>query len=202
MTRTIVCIVEGDSEVRAVPILIRRLAEAKGIHDVEIPTPIRVHRDQFLRRQEEFERKLLLAAAKARGGTVIVLLDADDDCPVTLAKDVGARARPLVHGAALSVVVPNREYEAWFIAAAESLAGRRGLRTDITAPTEPDEIRNAKGWVSERISGGRYHEVSDQPAFTAVFDIELSCSRSRSFRKVVKTVEAALERGDTVGDTA
>jgi hypothetical protein len=201
MTQTIVCIVEGDGEVRAVPLLLRRLAQDRGVHDLAVPTPIRVHRDQFLRRPEEFERKLSLAVAKAQGGVVMVLLDADDDCPVFLAKDIEARAQHLVHSATLEVVICNREYEAWFLAAAESLAGRRGLRQDIAAPLGPDGIRNAKGWLTERIAGGRYHEVSDQPAMTAVFDIELAFGRSRSFRKLVKSVEVTLGLGGDVPES-
>lgn len=73
---TIACIVEGDGKVRVLPVLLRRLAESRGIFDLRIPTPIRVHRDRFIRREEEFRRKLLLAAAKADGGTVLILLDA------------------------------------------------------------------------------------------------------------------------------
>ncbi len=192
MNRTIVCIVEGDGEVRALPVLLRRLAQALGIHDLVIPAPIRVHRDQFLRRTEEFERKLLLAAAKAQGGTVLVVLDADDDCPVTLAQDILARGQQFVQAASLHVVLPNREYEAWFLAAAESLAGKRGLRQDIAAPDQPDNIRNAKGWLSERIPGGRYHEVSDQAALTAQFDVELARIRSRSFRKLSESLGGVL----------
>ena len=194
MTVPIVCIVEGDGEVRALPVLLRRLAQSRGIHDADIPPPIRVRRDQFLRRPEEFERKMALATAKARGGTVLVLLDADDDCPVAIAKEVEARGQPLMHRAALAVVIANREYEAWLIAAAESLAGRRGLRNDLAAPAEPDAVRNAKGWISHGVAGGRYHEVSDQPALTAVFDIEMACQRSRSFQRLVKVMEAALSR--------
>lgn len=192
MSQTVVFIVEGDGEVRAAPVLARRLAEARGIYDLEVPPPIRVHRDQFLRRPDEFERKLLLAAAKARGGTVVVMLDADDDCPVELARGIEVRAQPFVHGATLKVVIPNREYEAWLLAAAESLAGKRGLSQDLASPAQPDDLRNAKGWLSERMLGGRYHEVSDQPALTATFDMEVASSRSRSFRKLVKVLDAAI----------
>lgn len=202
MTRNIVCIVEGDGEVRAVPVLLRRIAETRGVYDLLVPPPIRVHRDQFLRRPEEFERKLLLAAAKAAGGMVMVLIDADDDCPVTLAKEIETRARPLIHGADLRVVVPNREYEAWLLATADSIAGRRGLRADIEVPQQPDNIRNAKGWLSERIPGGRYHEVSDQPALTALIDVERAAERSRSFRKLVKTIEAVLAATDSAPSPA
>lgn len=192
MTRTIVCIVEGDGEVRALPLLLRRLAEANGVYDLSVSTPIRVHRDQFLRRPEEFERKLVLASAKADGGAVLVLLDADDDCPMQLARDIAARGAAFVSTATLHVAIANREYEAWFLAAAQSLAGKRGLGDDLQAPVEPDDIRNAKGWLSQRMAEGRYHEVSDQPALTAVFDLEQARQRSRSFRKLAKTLGQIL----------
>lgn len=190
--RTIVSIVEGDSEVKALPILLRRLAEANGVYDLEVPVPIRVRRDQFIRRDEEFSRKVQLAAAKAGGGAVLILLDGDDDCPVALATNIADRARRIVPNVRLSVVIAQCEYEAWLLAGAGSLAGKRGLYADIAAPLEPESIRNAKGWLSERISNGRYHEVSDQPALTAVVDLEQVVARSRSFRKLVKEIERAL----------
>lgn len=192
MTRTVVCIVEGDGEVRAVPLLLRRIAEAAGVFDLVVPVPIRVHKDQFLRRQEEFSRKLLLAAAKAQGGAVLVILDADDDCPVALAADIASRAHEVIPHVNLRVVIARREFEAWLLGAVESLAGKRGLPVDIEAPPVPDDVRNAKGWLSERMVGGRYHEVSDQPAFSAQFDIELAQGRSRSFRRLIKVLREVM----------
>lgn len=189
---TIACIVEGDGEVRALPVLLRRLAESRGIFDIRIPAPIRVHRDQFIRRDEEFRRKLLLAAAKADGGAVLILLDADDDCPVHLAADLNRRALEVLGAVIVAVVVPQREYEAWFLAAAGSLAGKRGLQKDLVAPMGSDAVRDAKGWLSERMANGRYHEVSDQPAMSALLDIDEALAASRSFRKFVKECDAAF----------
>lgn len=189
---TIACIVEGDGEVRALPVLLRRLAESRGIFDIRIPAPIRVHRDQFIRRDEEFRRKLLLAAAKADGGTVLILLDADDDCPVHLAADLNRCALEVLGAVIVAVVVAQREYEAWFLAAAGSLAGKRGLQEDLVAPMGSDAVRDAKGWLSERMSNGRYHEVSDQPAMSALLDIDEALAASRSFRKFVKECDAAF----------
>ena len=119
---TIAAIVEGEGDVHALPVLLRRLAQTRGVFDFIIPTPIRVARDRFLRRDEEFRRMLLLASAKAGpGGTVLVLLDADDDCPADLAQESTVRARQILPGANLAVVIANREYEAWFLAAARRL---------------------------------------------------------------------------------
>ncbi|HPA92170.1 MAG TPA: DUF4276 family protein [Quisquiliibacterium sp.] len=189
MTRTIVCIVEGDGEVRAMPLLLRRLAESAGVYDLDVATPIRVRKDRFIRRPDEFSRQLKLAAAKAKGGTVLVVLDADDDCPVELASDIARRAQAIVPHVSLHAVIAQREYEAWLLAAADSLAGKRGLTTDLQGPGAPDGVRNAKGWLSERMPSGRYHEVSDQPALTALFDLALARTRSRSFRKLSDTLE-------------
>lgn len=193
MSRTIACIVEGDGEVHAVPLLLRRMAEAKGVYDLVIRPPIRVHRDRFLRRPEEARRQLLLARGKAgEGGHVLVLLDADDDCPVHLAAEVRAVAEQIVQGASVHVVIANREYEAWLLAAIDSLAGKRGLRGDVEPLADPDSVRNAKGRISLCMASGRYHEVSDQPALTARFDLTIARARSRSFRKLSETLDALL----------
>jgi hypothetical protein len=120
---TVVSIVEGDGEVAAQPILVRRIC-AWLILDVQaaVSQPIRVRRDRFLNRDDEFRRHLLLAAAKSGDeGWLLVLLDADDDCPAELAPQVLERARAVVPHRSVSVVLANREYEAWFLAAAPSL---------------------------------------------------------------------------------
>jgi hypothetical protein len=51
----VVSIVEGDGEVQALPVLLRRLSgwlTPEAITTVE--PPIRVHRDKFIRRVDEF----------------------------------------------------------------------------------------------------------------------------------------------------
>ena len=110
----VMAIVEGDGEVGAVPILLRRIAEGLGRFDIEVPSPIRVRRDRFLRRDEEFRRMLLLADAKAQGGTILIMLDADDDCPVTLAAEVRSRALPLATTTRVVVVIANRDMKHGF----------------------------------------------------------------------------------------
>jgi hypothetical protein len=184
---TIVSIVEGDGEVEAVPVLLRRLCDwlTPGI-DMHPGKPIKVHRNRFLKRDEEFRRMLLLAAAKAtdRGG-VLILLDADDDCPVELAAEIRQRASAVIPHRSVSVVCANREFEAWFLAAAQSLDGRRGLRVlPDEAPHDPDAVRGAKEWLSHRILDGQYRATTDQAAFAATFDLDVARQRSRSFQKL------------------
>ena len=184
--RTVASIVEGDGEVAALPVLLRRLSTwlspEKGVN---IMPPIRVRRDRFLNKDEEFRRHLLLAATKCgNNGWILVLLDADDDCPADLGSQVLERASKIASHRCISVVVANREYEAWFLAAAKSLHGQRGFVYDHPQNFEPEIPRDAKGWLSERIAEGAYRETIDQPAFSALIDLPQAFDRSRSFRKL------------------
>ena len=186
--RQVVAIVEGDGEVAGLPVLLRRLGEWKtpATYTAVLP-PIRVRRDRFLNRDEEFRRHLLLAAEKCGDeGWILVLFDADDDCPATLGRVIHERATQIIPHRRLSVVLANREYEAWFIAAAHSLAGFRGLNVEPAATIDAETPRDAKGWIKARKVSRSYGETTDQPAFSARMDLQQAFENSRSFRKLCK----------------
>ena len=182
----IASIVEGDGEVLALPVLLRRLAgwRTQGRY-VDVRTPIRVRRDRFLNREEDVSRHLLLAAAKAgEDGWVLVLLDADDDCPASKGAEVLQRAKSVVPHRSVSVVLANREFEAWFIAAASSLSGHRGFMPDPRLAVHAETPRDAKGWMKSQMASRAYSVTTDQPAFCARFDLDQAHAASRSFRKL------------------
>lgn len=184
--RQVATIVEGDGEVNALPVLLRRVADwlTPDIPTRVIP-PIRVRRDRFINRDDEFRRHLLLAAAKCgENGWILVLFDADDDCPATLGKQLLDRARQIVPHRRISVVLANREFEAWFIGAAESLQGHRGFSCNPAEAMNPEVPRNAKGWLKARMLSRAYSETTDQAAFAALMDLQLASDRCRSFRKL------------------
>jgi hypothetical protein len=187
MTRRLACIVEGDGEVQALPVLIRRIAEWQATgRSLVVDRPIRVRRDRFLRREDEFRRTLLLAQAKAStDGAILLLLDADDDCPAVDAPALQARCAQHVPGARLQVVFAMHEFESWFLAAAASLDGVRGFQAPEGPVVDPEGPRDAKGWVSRHIGQGGYSPVHDQAAFTARLDLDAAYSASRSFRRLV-----------------
>ena len=150
--KTVISIVEGDGEVASLPVLLRRIGEWKNPGEyIEISRPIRVRRDQFLNKDEIFSKSIQLAglkSAQSDEGWILILLDADDDCPVQLAQDIFDRAKSILPDQKISVVFANREYEAWFLAAARSLDGVRGFRIDENVP-DPDSIRGAKEWLKK-----------------------------------------------------
>nr|VFK14162.1 MAG: protein of unknown function (DUF4276) [Candidatus Kentron sp. LFY] len=189
---TIATIVEGHGEVKALPVLLRRLGPwlSPQCH-VEIESPIRVHRDRFLKYDEEeykkeFQRYLQLAASKSGdNGWILILLDADNDCPAQLGPQILERAKIVIPHRPVSVVLANREFEAWFLAAARSLDGKRDFSYTEEPISGPENTRNAKGWLGKHMGSGRkYYEVTDQPAFAAHFDLAMAHRGSRSFRKL------------------
>ena len=183
----IICIVEGDGEVKALPTLLRRFSTwRESLVFPNIGQPIRVRRDRFLNNADEFRKQILLANLKCQpSGWILILLDADDDCPRTKALEVLRRAEKLAPGARISVVLAKYEYEAWFIAAAPTLKGRRDFVPPAVVP-DAESVRGAKQWMSKCLPHGKkYHEVVDQAAFSAVFDLDMAYTNSRSFRKLV-----------------
>ncbi|MBN1420967.1 MAG: hypothetical protein JXP34_19505 [Planctomycetes bacterium] len=88
--RAIVPVVEGKAEEESVPILLRRIIR---VHDrLSIARPWRVHRNRIVR-DGELEN-VLQAVYRLRGdcGAILILLDADDDCPAALGPQLQARA--------------------------------------------------------------------------------------------------------------
>jgi hypothetical protein len=193
---SVVTIVEGHGEVAALPVLLRRLhVWLTPKIEAEIPSPIRIHRNRFLNHDDEFRRVLSLAAAKSGdGGRILIILDADDECPATLGSQILERARQHAPHRRISVVLANREYEAWFIAAARSLDGQRGFTWRAgDEVVDAEGPRDAKGWIKARMTSGVYGEVTDQPAFSARIDLQQAYDGSRSFRKLCSEWRRAVQ---------
>ena len=198
---TIATIVEGHGEVEAVPILLRRIAErvAPGVV-VQTPPAIRVKRDQVFK-AGELEQAVELAARQTQpDGRILVLLDADDDCPAQTAPEVLQRARHARGDREIRIVMAKAEYEAWFLAAAESIAGHHNIDTRTTAPNDPESIRGAKEWLRNKMPRGqRYSETLHQPALTRIFDLD-AARAAPSFDKLWRDVSELLGAGEYHGD--
>jgi len=87
-----------------------------------------------------------------------------------------------------------------FLAAAASLRGKRGLKSDLEPPPNPEGIRGAKEWLSTRMVGKTYGETTDQAPLTQLFDIPQALASARSFRTCYKEIESLLVTLGTNGD--
>lgn len=159
---------------------------------LQIEQPLRVPRNR-LTKPRELERAVELAGRRVGpGGAVLLILDSDDECPASLGPSLLMRAREARSDLAIGVVLAKREFEAWFLAAADSLRGKRGLDSSLTAPDDPESIRGAKEWLTARMGPGRrYVETLDQAALAATFDLELA-RRAPSFDKLYRQVAALI----------
>jgi hypothetical protein len=192
----IVPIVEGQGEVQAIRILIQRIVSALESESyAEVGKPLRVGRDKLIRRAGEIGRYVDLAARKGGpDGRILILLDADGDCPCDLAETLLARATKARSDRHIEVVLAKQEYEAWFLAAFESVAEHTGVTGPVSRPDDPEAARGAKEQLSALLGGpGSYQPVRDQPGLTAVFDIDEARRHSPSFDKMCRAVKALLE---------
>lgn len=193
-------IVEGHGEVAAAPVLLRRLiAEAKA-WEIDIGRPIRRNRSQLVK-QSELEQSVRLALLQSGCGAVLIMFDGDRDCPAELGPTVHQWAVAAAGGIPCEVVMPHREYEAWFLSAIESLRGRRGIRLNAISHPKPEMPRGAKEQLEARMSAGRsYLETADQPVFSATFSMEAAYAQCRSFRKLTSSFGVLLRAmGQDIG---
>lgn len=201
----IVTIVEGEGEQGAVPILIRRVAEELGIFDVNGYNTIPTQRNRFPRMAVERDRAMAAARRGAQGdGAILVLLDSDGEppcvdsrhrsSPCILGGDLLREIEPLAAALPVAVIMAEREFEAWFVAAASSLIGSRGLEAGTKAPEDPDSIRDAKGWLTARMERAdhAYNPTADQARFTERFDMEMARQRSPSFDRCYREIERLI----------
>ena len=190
MPLQISCIVEGHGELESVPILVRRIANTVDPTLVIEVTHIRVPRNKIVK-PGELERAVELAALRSGGG-ILLLMDSDDDCPAVLGPQLLARIHQTRTDRPSAVVLANKEFETWFLAAAESLRGQRRLPEDLESPLDVEGIRGAKEWIKQRVRGATYSPTVDQAALTAVFDLD-QARRAPSFNKCHREIVRLIE---------
>jgi hypothetical protein len=205
----IVPIVEGHGEVEAVPILLRNWLEFRRYRNVEVHVdgPVRASgrgsitaaHDSARRRGVEHYVHLALLREP---DVILILVDADEDCPKTLGPALLARARTLVPAdCPIGVVAAKREYEAWFLAAFPSTRFRQALteerysltRQSLPRGTDIEAIADCKSRIADLIGLRKYEERIHQPALTRILPFTPGMAqRSRSFRKLLKELHGLL----------
>ncbi|WP_326694767.1 DUF4276 family protein [Streptomyces sp. NBC_01766] len=185
-------IVEGHGEVNAVRELVTRIAAEFCGTWADVAQPFRLDSGK-MRKPEELAKAIRFQAARVQGpGGVLVLRDGDDNditCPVELARQL-APAHGLVP-VPVEIVIAKHEYEAWFLAAAESLRSHPAVKDDAVAPDRPEARRGAKSQL-EGMMQESYKETLHQAKFSAVMDLRAAAEGSRSFRRMVHAVELLL----------
>lgn len=193
--KTIVAIVEGHGEVSALRTLLGKLIDYERYGPVDISRLMRAPGSAGIER--DLERLLEAARSIVPCNGVLVLIDADERCPKDWALGLARQVCELVLPFPVAIVCAKCEYETWFLASLETIAGQEG--TNIPAGVAyPDlenveERRGAKEWLSGQMSAGcSYRETRHQPRITQHLDPDLARRYSRSFRRLEHALEELL----------
>lgn len=190
--RQIVPIVESYGDVQAVPFLLRRILQERfQVFDWQVARPKKA--DSLAAFTNKLSNFLQYAFLEPSCGAVLILFDLDDGCPKESASQLAQRLRAEYCRAPVAVVLAHREFESWFLASAETLAGKFDLSEALTYPDEVEIRRDAKGWLTEQMPPGMtYKETFHQEKMVARLDLALAYQRSRSFRRLVHALEQII----------
>lgn len=192
----IVAIVEGYGETEAVPILLTRWLRHRNFTNFKVLEPIRATGTDAIKqpynegRRMGVEHFVHTAISSRDPDAILVILDADDDCPAELAPKLLARAKSVTN-VPIGVVLANRQYETWFLASLRTLQRAGEIPADAKLPRYADiEVEQGCKDKLSKILGRKYNERNDQPEFTEYLSFRKTMkSRSRSYRHLLDTLE-------------
>ena len=190
--RGIIAIVEGPGDKNAVPSLVRKiLGERLCRYDIGTgKSQVAKGKDNLVGKFENFVEY----AMDENPAAILVLVDADEDCPFELASGLARRAAAMNAHVPIAIVCAKSEYETWFICSLSDSDGdgiRRnlGLQSSVVCPENAESIRDAKGWLTDRMPRNRrYSPRTDQDDLTHHIAIDLVREKSRSFRRLCDAV--------------
>lgn len=221
MTLYVAPIVEGSTEEGCIKILLTRiwkeLFSATERMELAILPPHPGNRTSLIKEgHPELEKVIARSVQGIRGrirtkedrGFVLLLLDAEEDCPKKLASELLERAKAIRSDADIACVLAKRELENWFKAAARSLIGIHGLPADLDAVSDP-EIGSGDTWLSRQMQKTdrkrRYEKPADAVEFAQNMDLRMCRTNSPSFDKLCRELEKRLPpppSEDTVTETS
>ena len=199
---TIVPVVEGDGDADALPELVVRILQEKyNRYDVFVlhgkTKVVKTNGRQNL--EKKLDKFLGHAQNKPKCGAILVLVDADSDCPVALAQQLSQRCDQIGTRYPVQIVCAYRSYESWFLASLNTVKGRHGIPNTAAPLDDPEAVPKPKQWLSDQMpSGQAYKETIHQASLSRVIDLDLACRNSRSFRRLCHALEQLVSTIDTL----
>jgi hypothetical protein len=178
MRNRIYAIVEGEGEVKAVPVLVKRCLNQYGFQEtIFFEKAYKCDNTAFFNHKDTLVKTLRRIADQSDCGGVLIFYDLDDGCAVTLlAEWFSYLSKQDPFPFSIAFACPVREFEAWFLA---------GVKT-LEYSKEPEAIRDAKGWLRKRHG---YKPTQHQAEYCKQLNWELTMQKSRSFRRFCHAVE-------------
>ena len=212
MTFYIVPVVEGQTETGCIERFLQRVwTELLAAPDrLQVLLPSRGKRDALINSDcPELAEKVNEAISKltqrlrrdsSGRGLLLLLLDAEKDCPATLAPRLLQAAKTARGDADIVCVLAKRMFENWIAAGASSLAGVNGLPPDLKTPDRPED-RSGSKWLDDQLRkvnrGRKYKKTVDAREFVAKMNLAECRADSPSFDKLCRELEARLPPKET-----
>src|SRR5262249_2770414 len=127
---------------------------------------------------------------------LLILLDAEDDCPKTLAPRLLEVATTALPGdVPVSCVLAKRMLENWIVAGASTLDGVNGLPNPLP-PRDQFEDRSGVAWLEAQLRSKRktrkYKKTDDAEVFVRAMALQECRDNAPSFDKLCREPEARL----------
>lgn len=210
MTLYVAPVVEGQTEQGCIERLLHRvwhelLCRPERLQVVE---PFRGHRDLLVHPNgvvltDTVRKAFVKLTGKAKKDPqgqplILLLLDAEADCPRTLAPhllEVARNALPAT--TTVSCVLAKRMLENWIVAGASTLAGVNDL-PDSLPPRDQFEDRSGAAWLEAQLRNNnkarKYKKTADAEAFVRSMALQECRNNAPSFDKLCRELEARVRQ--------
>ncbi len=205
MTFYIVPIVEGQTEagcierllhrvwaeLLAAPIRLQVLAASRGKRDVLINPE---HPDFAVKIEEAYTKLARRFRHESQAkGLLLLLLDAETDCPKALAPRLLEAATGIRPDAPIACVLPKRMFENWIVAGASTLDGVNDLPDPLPGRSEFEDC-NGSAWLEtqfrSRDNARKYKKTEDAAIFVRLMNLQECRDNAPSFDKLCRELEA------------
>lgn len=136
---------------------------------------------------------------------LLILLDAESDCPAELAPRLLQTAQLARNDADIACVLAKRMFENWIVAGASTLAGVNGLPDPLHLPNNPEDL-NGAAWLDQQLRSQKrtrsYKKTVDAAVFVQKMSLEQCRAHSSSFDKLCRELILRLPPSETSTDPA
>ena len=208
MTLYVAPIVEGQTEAGCVERLLHRIWTELLVAPVrlQVLSPSRGQRDALLKPTgTELPRKIEEANAKLAQclrrdqhgrGLLLLLLDAERDCPAELAPQFLVAAQAVRSDVDITCVLAKSMLENWIVAGASTLAAVNGLPNALPTRDNPED-GSGTAWLEKQLrlqnKTRKYKKTVDAEAFVRAMALQECRTNAPSFDKLCRELEARLQ---------
>ena len=190
-------VMEGHGEVEALSFLMRRVLQDRFVrYDVNIGSGPRgsVRAPGRGQLEKDLGKYLRHAKGKPDCAGILVLIDADKDCPLELAEKLRSQCGDSGVNVPVEIVCAKEEYEVWFLASIDTIRSQAIIPTNSMPENLVETQSSPKSWLTHNMPLGKaYKPTLHQEPFTAHINLQMAYDNSRSFRRLCHALEQLLD---------